>query len=155
MKLTAKEQYGLRALAELAQRYGSGPVALSEIAQAQGLSLGYLEQIAAALRQAGLVVSRRGASGGYSLARPPEKITVGDVVRVLEGGIRLLPCLEDERVRGAACARAADCARQAVWGRLQSRLELALGQVTLADLIAETYFKCVERKDDDGGKQYP
>lgn len=155
MKLTAKEQYGLRALADLAQRYGSGPVALSEIAQAQGLSLGYLEQVAGLLRQAGLLISWRGAAGGYSLAYPPEEITIGDVVRILDGGIRLLPCLEGDRVGSAACARAADCTRQAAWGRLQGRLELALGQVTLADLIAETYFKGVESEDDDGGKQYP
>ncbi len=155
MKLTAKEQYGLRALVELAQRYGCGPVALSEIAQVQGLSLGYLEQVAAILRRAGLLISRRGAAGGYALTRPPGEITVGDVVRVLDGGIRLLPCLEEGSTGGAACLCAADCTRQAAWGRLQSRLEVALGQVTLADLAAETHFKCVERKDDDGGKQYP
>jgi len=136
VKLTAKEQYGLRALAELAQCYGSGPVSLREIAQVQGLSLPYLEQVALALRNAGLVISKRGAAGGYALAYPPEEITVGDAIRALDGGIKLLPCV-DGRGR-ISCARTSACSRRDIWVALQSHLEMLLERVTLADLTQGT-----------------
>src|SRR4030042_4976120 len=86
MKLSAREQYGLRAMIELGRHHGRGPVSLSEVAEAQGVSLGYLEQIIPLLKEADLVESTRGAHGGYELTRSPLEITVGDIVRALEEG---------------------------------------------------------------------
>jgi Rrf2 family protein len=87
MKLSTREQYGVRAMVELARFYGQGPLPLTEVSRLQNISLAYLEQIVASLREAELVVSTRGAHGGYHLAREPQAITVGDVLRALEGPI--------------------------------------------------------------------
>jgi Rrf2 family protein len=132
MKISAKEQYGLRAVAELAARHGDGPVPLNEVAQAQGISLAYLEQIVPALRSAGLVVSKRGAKGGYELALSPDRVTVGDVLRALGGGILPILCVRHEDVR--PCERGDICAARTVWQNVHDRLVETLDQMTLADL---------------------
>jgi Rrf2 family cysteine metabolism transcriptional repressor len=131
MHFSAKEQYGLRAMAELAARYGEGPVPLSEVAQSQGISLATLEQVVAPLRRAGLLVSTRGASGGYALARGPEEVTVADVLRALEGNLAPVPCLEE----GATpCEHARRCATRPVWALVRDRLVETLECTTLAAL---------------------
>lgn len=135
MKFTAREQYGLRAMVELARRYGEGPVSLSEVARIQGLSQGYLEQIAAALRGAGLLISRRGAAGGYILARRPDAITVGDVIRVLEGEIVPMTCVTDEDTCAPPCARQEHCATRDVWLTVRMQLEKTLDSTKLSDLV--------------------
>lgn len=131
MKISAKEQYGLRAMAELAARYGQGPVSLSEVADAQEISHDYLEQIVPDLREAGLVQSTRGAYGGYQLAHAPESITVGQVLRALDGEILPLRCLSDEQER---CDRSPTCAARTVWTKVHSRVSETLDEITLADL---------------------
>ena len=131
MKISSKEQYGLRAMAELAARYGQGPVPLAEIAAAQGLSRDYLEQIVPALREAGLVQSTRGAHGGYQLARAPETMTVGQVLRALEGEILPLPCVSKDV---AECDRSHMCAARTVWTKVHARVSETLNEMTLADL---------------------
>ncbi|MCL6581714.1 MAG: Rrf2 family transcriptional regulator, partial [Firmicutes bacterium] len=85
MRLSTRSEYGVIACCELARHHGEGPLPLKAVAEEQGIPEAYLEQLVAALRRAGLVRSVRGAQGGYVLSRSPEKITVGDVVRVLEG----------------------------------------------------------------------
>ncbi|MGQ9584221.1 MAG: RrF2 family transcriptional regulator [Anaerolineae bacterium] len=132
MRFSTKEQYGLRAMAELAQRHGRGPVALADIAEAQGLSLPYLEQIVASLRRAGLVQSTRGARGGYELARIPESITAGDVIRALEGSILPIRCVSDCGI--TFCEREDSCATRSVWEQVRDRLIETLDSITLADL---------------------
>lgn len=134
MKFTAREQYGLRTMVELARRHGDGPVPLSAVARVQGLSQGYLEQVAAALRRAGLLISRRGAAGGYVLAREPEAITVGDVIRVLEGEIVPMTCVADENTCAPPCTREGQCATRDVWLIVRMQLEKTLNSTTLADL---------------------
>jgi len=133
MRFSAKEQYALRALVELARYHGQGPIPLSQVAAAQDISLAYLEQIVAPLRDAGLLESRRGVYGGYSLARMPAQITVGDVLRVLEGAIVPVPCVSDE----GSCAREADCATRLVWEQVRNSLVETLDSITLADLIEQ------------------
>ncbi len=132
MRVSAKEMYGLRAMGELAHHYGRGPLPLSEIARRQGLSQPYLEQIAIGLRRAGLLVSQRGAQGGYSLAREPAEITVGDVIRALEGSILPIRCVADPQTD--PCLRAGDCRAKSVWERVRDRLVETLDSITLADL---------------------
>jgi Rrf2 family transcriptional regulator, cysteine metabolism repressor len=132
MHFSTKEQYGLRAMAELAAHYGEGTVPLSEVAQSQAISLATLEQIVAPLRRAGLLHSTRGANGGYVLARPPAEITVGAVLRALEGALVSIPCLAE----GAAplCERASQCATRPVWALVRDRLVETLDHTTLADV---------------------
>ncbi|MBN1139240.1 MAG: Rrf2 family transcriptional regulator [Anaerolineae bacterium] len=136
MKISAKEQYGLRAVAELAARHGDGPVSLNEVAQAQGVSLAYLEQIVPLLRDAGLIVSTRGAKGGYELARSPQNMTVGDVLRALEGDILPVLCVQhDDDMR--PCERIGTCAARAVWQQVHDRVTETLDRMWLADLSTE------------------
>jgi len=133
MKISAKEQYGLRAVAELAARHGNGPVSLSDVAEAQGISLAYLEQIVPSLRDAGLIVSTRGAKGGYELACSPEKVTVGDVLRALDGDILPVLCVRQEDVL-RPCERGDICAARTVWQNVHDRVVDTLDRMTLADL---------------------
>lgn len=132
MKVTAKEQHGLRAMAKLAGRYGEGPVPLSEIARAQGVSLDYLEQVVPALRDAGLIDSTRGARGGYELSRSPAAITVGEVLRALDGELLPIRCVQEGNA--APCDQSSTCSARTVWETVHNRLLDALDGMTLADL---------------------
>ena len=132
MKISAKEQHGLRAIAELASQYGQGPVPLSEIAQTQDISLAYLEQVVPSLRDAGLINSTRGAKGGYELARPPHEITVGDVLRALDGEILPVLCVSQENPKH--CIQENTCAARTVWQTVHERVTRLLDSMTLADL---------------------
>ena len=135
MKLSAREQYGLRAMIELAHRYGEGPVSLSDVAQAQGVSFPYLEQIMPLLKDAGLIESARGAYGGYALGRQPHNITVGDVIRALEEGqiipLKCIPGTESSE----SCVRQDICIARDVWKRMHDGIVEVLDSTTLADLI--------------------
>ncbi len=133
MRLTAKEQYGLRVMVELARHHGQGPMPLSQVAKNQQLPLPYLEQIVMLLRHAGLLSSARGAHGGYALARNPDQISVGDVVRALEGAILPIPCIEEES--GARCERKGICAASNAWEVVHARMVDTLDAMTLAALL--------------------
>ena len=87
MRLSTRGRYGLKAMYQLACHYGEGPISLNSIAEEQDLSENYLEQLVATLRKEGLLNSVRGAQGGYMLAKPPEDITVGNILRTLEGDL--------------------------------------------------------------------
>jgi Rrf2 family transcriptional regulator, cysteine metabolism repressor len=87
MAITQKSKYALRAILELALRFGQGPVSIGEIARAQAIPARFLEAILAQLKRANLVESKRGNEGGYVLARPPERVSVGDVLRVVQGAL--------------------------------------------------------------------
>lgn len=124
MKLSTKGRYGVKALFELALHHGAGPMSLKQIAERQGLSEHYLEQLVAPLRKAGLVSSLRGAQGGYVLGRPPEQITVGDILRVLEGPLNLGG--DDPEAQG-----------DSVWARVTERLVQVIDSITLLDLVED------------------
>jgi Rrf2 family cysteine metabolism transcriptional repressor len=135
MRLSAREQYGLRAMIELGRHEGQGPLSLSEVATAQGVSLGYLEQIIPLLKEAGLVESTRGAHGGYELTRSPAEITVGDVVRALEEGYVVpLRCITGEGEE-QPCGREEICAARGVWRKVHEGIVEVLDATTLADLV--------------------
>jgi Rrf2 family cysteine metabolism transcriptional repressor len=136
MKLSTREQYGVRAMVELARFYGQGPLPLTMVSRLQKISLAYLEQIVAPLREAGLVVSTRGAHGGYHLAREPQAITVGDVLRALEGPIAPVQCASEVRQPGY-CEREEVCLTRAVWEKVRDSIVTALDSTTLADLIEQ------------------
>ena len=132
MKVSAKELYGLRAMGEFARHFGKGPLPLSEISARQGISQPYLEQIAIDLRRAGLLVSTRGAQGGYALARTPEATTAGDVIRALEGSILPIQCVAEQKC--TPCAMEEECTTRGIWELVQGRLVETLDSITLADL---------------------
>lgn len=134
MKLSTKGKYGVQALFELAMYEGAGPVSLKHIAERQGLSEHYLEQLAAPLRKAGLIVSVRGAQGGYVLSRPARQITVGDIIRVLEGPIGFTDCTEE----GSLPAAGAESGPvQGVWAQVTRQIVAVVDAVTLADLVEQ------------------
>jgi Rrf2 family cysteine metabolism transcriptional repressor len=132
MKLNTKMRYGTRALLELAVHYEQGPLSLSAIAQRQEISDKYLESLMSILRAAGLVVSARGAQGGYSLARPPAQITLRQVFDATEGPEPLVYCTLDHD----ACRRQSTCVTQGVWAAMYQASMQVLESTTLADLAA-------------------
>lgn len=135
MKVTTKGHYGLMAMAELALHHGQGPVSLKTIAENQGLSEHYLEQLFASLRRAGLVRSVRGAQGGYLLGREPEEISVGDALRVLEGPLVPMDCaLEGPLEEIDHCTNPHSCLVREVWVKLAKAIEEVADGITLADL---------------------
>ncbi|NLV74508.1 MAG: Rrf2 family transcriptional regulator [Chloroflexi bacterium] len=134
MRLSAKERTALRAMAELARRYGQGPISLTAVAATEGLPLPYLERVATDLRKAGLVVSVRGARGGYYLARPPEDISIADIMRAVENPVMLIDCAPE---RGQARCHEVGCAAHQVLQVISSHLEQALDRQTLAAIISD------------------
>jgi Rrf2 family protein len=123
-------------MTELAKAYGRGPVSLAEIAEVERLPAGYLEQLAMPLRRAGLIEGTRGAHGGYALAAPPATVTVGAVIRALEGPVAPVECMTLEYSPGS-CEREPVCLSKSVWQRVKAGIDQILDSVTLADLCAE------------------
>ncbi|WP_406676515.1 RrF2 family transcriptional regulator [Moorella sp. ACPs] len=134
MKLSTRGEYGLRAMFDLAQHYGEGPIPIKSVAERQDISEHYLEQLIAVLRKAGLVKSVRGAQGGYILSRDPEEITVGDIIRVLEGPIAPVECLNASE--GEGCERAETCVTRGIWEKVRDSISSVLDSFTLADMVA-------------------
>jgi Rrf2 family cysteine metabolism transcriptional repressor len=138
MMFSTKAEYGIRVLVELARRDGEAPVSLSDIAAADGLPLAYLEHLVARLRKAGLVESRRGARGGYLLARPAEEITMAEVVEALEGTLAPIECLTEGSDGVLVCAREKDpdhiCPTKLLWTRVRGSIVNTLQETSLSDL---------------------
>ena len=139
MIFTTKAEYGVRMLIQLG-RHGTGhPVSLKAIAEAENLPLAYCERIAALLKKHGLVVSTRGAHGGYVLAKPAEEITMDQAVLALEGAIAPMDCfLDDHAGRAVQCSHGDDfgsCATKLLWTRVQMGVIKSLQRTTLAELV--------------------
>lgn len=131
MKLSTKGRYGVAAMYDLALHYGQGPISLKSVAQRQAISEHYLEQLMGALRKAGFVMSVRGAQGGYILTRDPSQITVGDIIRVMEGPIAPVDCLLGN---SPDCKRAEICVTRGVWAKVRDSISQVLDSISLADL---------------------
>lgn len=134
MKITTRSRYGVRLMLELARNFDKGQVLLKDIARNEEISEKYLSLIIIPLRTAGLVQSTRGAHGGYSLTRPPEEITLKDIVQVLEGGISLVDCVENS----SSCSRSQTCVSRDVWSIVSERISETLESISLGDLLAKT-----------------
>ncbi len=137
MMFSTKAEYGVRVMAHLAGRDGAEPVALGAIADAEGLPLAYLEHLVARLRRADLVASRRGAHGGYSLTRPPDAISMAEVVEALEGDIAPIECISEAADGDLVCARESSgrgCPTKLLWARVRGSIVATLQDMTLADL---------------------
>lgn len=136
MKLSTKGRYGLRAMIDLALYGDTEPVSIASIAARQHISESYLEQLIAKLRRAGLVTSVRGAAGGYVPGRPAEEISVGDVLRALEGSLDPVDCpgLSGE----SGCEGSDICVTKYVWKRINESINRTVDEISLRDLVEES-----------------
>jgi Rrf2 family protein len=139
MLFSTKAEYGVRLMVALGRQPGSTPVSLSAVAEAERLPLSYLEHLVAKLRRANLVISTRGAHGGYSLAKPAEEITLDTVVEALEGQIAPMECFHETPEGKVLCSHESDgdhaCATKLLWTRVQGGVTKALAGTTLAELV--------------------
>jgi len=131
MKVSTRAEYGLRALIDLANHYGEGPVQSRDIAERQGLPEPYLNQLMTSLRRAGLVSSKRGPTGGHILAKPPEQINLHEAFDVLEGSTSPWWCVETE---DPDCIYAAGCSLRPVWHAINGAVIQVLRGMSLADI---------------------
>jgi len=125
-------------MVQLGRHHGMGPASLAEIAAEEDLPRAYLEQLVVSLREAGLVTSTRGAHGGYELARPPADITMGEVLRALEGPIAPMICASDDPDHANVCGRSSGCTVNVLWIRVRDAIAGALDSMTVADLVPPT-----------------
>ncbi len=131
MKLSTRSRYGTRMMLDLAQHYDEGPVQIGNVSKRENISVKYLEQLIIPLKKANFIKSIRGPKGGHMLAKPPEEITVGEIVRVLEGGINLSNCIENPEV----CNRTTRCLTRGVWEEATKAMYDKLNSVTLSKMI--------------------
>ncbi len=135
MKLSTKGRYGVKSMLDLALHNGEGPVALKSIAERQDISENYLEQLFATLRKAGHVKSIRGSQGGYILAHDPKSITIGSILRTLEGSLAPVECVvEDDPIK---CSKSDRCVTKILWEKIRDKVNETVDSVTLDDLIEE------------------
>ncbi len=144
MKLSTRSRYGVRLLLELALNNAKGQVFLKDIAREEEISEKYLSLIIIPLKAAGLVSSMRGAHGGYVLAKPPSKITLKEVVNILEGDTCLVDCVKDP----SKCSRSGTCASRDLWSIISDKVSETLGSFTLEDLVR------ISREKGDGAHMY-
>ena len=143
MILSTKGRYGLKMMHEFALNYGAGPMSLKEVAQKLQLSETYLEQLIAHLKKAGLVTSVRGAQGGYELIRKPEEITVGEIIRVLEGPLAPSECVLDDEPE---CGKADYCVTRLIWEKIMDSISNVIDSITLNDMVND-YYKLKQKKE--------
>ena len=131
LRLSTKSQYGVRAMFEIANGYPSGPVTIKEIAEKQSVSIPYLEQILNTLRKAGIIRSVKGPGGGYVLSKEPDHISIGAILRELDGPVAITSCLDPKE----GCMRIDGCVTHLLWKSLGEKIEAFLDNMTLQDLI--------------------
>ena len=131
MRLSTRSRYGARMMLDLAEHYDQGPTRLGEIAKRQDISVKYLEQLIIPLKQSNFIRSVRGAKGGHILARPPEEISIGQIVTALEGGTELIGCIgnPDE------CGRSDSCLTRCIWRDVSKAIYDQLYSITLSTLL--------------------
>lgn len=136
MKLSTKGRYGLRAMIDLARYSEEEPVSISSVATRQGISERYLEQLVSLLKKAGLVKSIRGASGGYVLARAMNEISVGDILRALEGNLEPVQCAAFYSEDG--CSASGGCVTKYVWQKINDSINHTVDEIKLDELVRES-----------------
>lgn len=132
MKISTKGRYALRLMVDLAQNNTGENITLKEVAKRQDISLKYLEQIITVLAKSGYVISSRGANGGYRLAYPPEHYTVGMILRLTEGSLAPVVCLDSEI---NTCKRKDECSTLFVWEKMYKAITDVVDNITVADII--------------------
>jgi len=135
LTLSTRGEYGVRAMFEIAREYERGPLSIKEIARRQGVSIPYLEQLLNRLRRAGLIKSQKGPGGGYVLIKRPEEISIGIILKVLEGPVALTNCLAPASDR-RECSLVKKCVARLLWQSLGNKIEEFLENITLQDLLS-------------------
>lgn len=133
MRLSTKSRYGVRAIFDIAYHSEGLETQVKDISRRQGISPRYLEQIFQKLKKSGIMGSKRGPSGGYFLNKKPEDITVGEVIRITEGSINLVLCVNPEDST-QLCERSRECVTQVIWNEAGKRLKEYFDSVTIKDL---------------------
>ncbi len=134
MKLSTRSRYGTRLLVDLARHDDQAPIQIGEISKRQGISVKYLEQLIRPLKKAGYVTSVRGAKGGHLLAKKPEQIKLGDIVRLFETHTDLVDCISSPE----KCDMSDECRVRLVWQEATLVLYQKLDSTSIADLVEET-----------------
>jgi Rrf2 family protein len=147
MRLTTKGRYGVRLVLDIAQHEANGPVSITQASLRQDISLKYLERLVGELQRAGFVRSVRGREGGHVLAMPPEEITLGSVVRALEGDTAMLVCSNNR----LACPRSVHCLTRSIWIAADQAMYEKLNSITVRDILEDGQ-NCLSRKESQGGK---
>lgn len=132
MKISTKGRYALRLLIDLATNYEGEPIRLKDVAERQDISIKYLEQIISTLNKAGYVKSVRGAQGGYVLVKKPKDYTVGMILRLTEGSLAPVACIEDKEM---TCERMQNCVTIKVWEKINDAVNNVVDNITLQDLV--------------------
>ncbi len=136
LRLSTKGQYGVRAMYEIARGYSRGPITIKEISERQDVSVAYLEQILNTLRKAGIINSVKGPGGGYVLSKDPDSISIGAILRELEGPVAITSCLDPKE----GCMRVEGCVTHLLWKALGENIEAFLDKMTLRDLLKGSQF---------------
>ena len=136
MKLSTKGRYGLRAFIDLAVCGEERPVSLNSIAERQEISISYLEQLMAKLKKAGLVKSVRGVNGGYTVAKPVDEISVGEVLRALEGDLTPVECAGIDNSQ--QCSSSSQCVSKIVWKRINDSINDTVNSIYIGELVKES-----------------
>jgi len=131
LRLSTKGQYGVRAMYEIARANAIGPVTIKKISEEQHVSVAYLEQILNTLRKAGIIKSVKGPGGGYVLNKTPDNISIGAILRELDGPVAITSCLDPKE----GCMRIDGCVTHLLWKSLGEKIEAFLDNMTLQDLI--------------------
>ncbi|MBA4371812.1 MAG: Rrf2 family transcriptional regulator [Thermodesulfovibrio sp.] len=142
MRLSTKGQYGVRAMFEIARSCNHGPVTIREISERQDVSVAYLEQILNQLRKSGIIKSVRGPGGGYVLSRDPGKVSIGEILRELEGPVAITSCLDPKE----GCMRVEGCVTHLLWKSLGENIEAFLNSMTLKDLLEGNEFISLKQR---------
>lgn len=132
MKISTKGRYALRMLLDLAEHQNCGFIALKDIAERQNISKKYLEQIIPIFNRSGILKTIRGSQGGYQLAKTPDKYTVGEILKLTEGTLSPVACVEEDPI---SCERSGDCAMLPVWRGLYHVINEYLNGITLQDIM--------------------
>src|SRR5207253_1867789 len=134
MVLSSRGKYATRALLDLTLRYGDGPVQIHDVAERQQIPLKYLEQILLILKRFGFVQSRKGPGGGYFLAKPPESITLGEVVRAMDGPLAPISCVSVSGYMECGCPDPETCGLRIAWKQARDAVAEVLDGTTFADI---------------------
>ena len=136
--ISKRTQYGLKAVLNLASHYGEGPVLISSISESEGIPSRFLELILLQLKNRGLLQSKKGKGGGYELSRPPSTVTIGSLIRIMEGPLAPLPCASETAFKPCAeCPDIEGCGIRIVMRQVRDAIAEVLDRTTLADLLRQ------------------
>jgi len=143
MRISTKGDYATRALQDLAMHYEEGPVPIEAIAQRQALPARYLEQLLLTLKRAGFLASKRGVNGGYYLAKPPREITLGQILRAVDGPITPIFCVSENPREH--CSQESSCSLRDVWADVRDAVSAIVDHTTLQDICERIRSRTKER----------